>query len=68
MAWNGDSGIGMWEWENGNGTHGLESLVEVVEEVDSERLERLALKSGRDIGEKESFCQEAIAERGPLGG
>ena len=68
MAWNGDGGIGMWERENGNGTNGLESLVEIVEEVDSERLECLALKSGGNIREKESFCQEAIAERRPLRG
>ena len=56
-------GMQVWEW----GAHGFESLVEVVEEVNSEWLQCLALEGGGDVGEKETLCEEAITEGGPLG-
>jgi hypothetical protein len=52
---------------NGNGTHCLESLVQIVEEVHGEWLESLALEGGGDVGEEECLSQETVTERRPLG-
>ena len=54
-SWTLESGMDVWDYWNE--THSLESLVEVIQQVDIERLQSLALEGGGDVGEEESLSQ-----------